>query len=51
MKNFLYSIGEAIMMEIDELFEVTYPSGLAPDALLAKLFSGETYIITVKAAD
>ena len=51
MKNFLYSIGEAIMMEIDDLLEVTYPSEIAPNALLVKMFSGKKYIITVKAAE
>ena len=48
MDNFIYSLGEAIMLELDEVCDVTYPSDIAPDSLLAHTKSGKEYVITVK---
>lgn len=45
----IYAIGEALMMEVDEIESVTYPEGYEPDTLKIETKSGKCYQLVLKA--
>ena len=52
MKNeLLYTIGEVLMMEIDEIENVFYPKSNEPDSLVIETKSGKCYQLLLKAIE
>jgi hypothetical protein len=47
----IYSIGEVLMMEIDEIESVTYPKNYEPDSLKIETKSGKCYQLVLRAIE
>jgi|GEM_PF-3419804 Eukaryotic translation initiation factor 4G1. len=49
MDLLIYSVGEAIALDVDDVTEITYPKGLAnPDSLYIRTKDGKKYEIDLK---
>ena len=47
----LYAIGEVLMMELDEIENVTYPQDYEPDSFKIETKSGKCYQLILKAIE
>jgi len=47
----IYLIGEAVMTEIENVKNVSYPSGEAPDRLFIETDDGKQYELALKAKE
>lgn len=44
----LYSIGEALIMEIDEIDNITYPSDFEENSLMIETKNGKSYQLVLR---
>ena len=47
-KELIFMIGEAILLEVEDVKDVTYPKGENPDKLFIELEGGNCYELTLK---
>jgi len=47
----IYAIGEVLIMEVDEIENVTYPKGYEPDTLKIETKSGKSYQLVLRAIE